>query len=82
MPKKQIVGTVISTKMDKTLKVQVDHTLRHRLYEKRYTKSKKYFVHDENGQASVGDIVRIEESRPLSKNKRWTLVEIINKSEA
>jgi len=82
MSKKQIVGTVISTKMDKTLKVRVDHTLRHRLYEKRYTKSKVYFVHAEDGAAGVGDTVRIEESRPISKNKHWVLVEVINKSEA
>lgn len=81
MPKKQIVGTVISTKMDKTLKVRVDHTLRHRLYEKLYTRSKTYFVHDDKNTAHVGDTVRIEESRPISKNKHWTLVEVINKSE-
>lgn len=82
MPKKQIVGTVISTKMNKTVMVRVDQTLKHKLYEKRYTQSKKYYVHDEKEEAALGDTIRIEESRPLSKNKRWTLVEIINKAEA
>lgn len=71
------VGTVVSTKMNKTIVVTVDRRIRHPLYGKEIRKSKKLYVHDENGQAQVGDKVRVMETRPLSKLKHWRLVEVV-----
>ena len=79
--KKEFVGEVISDKMDKTIVVEVARRIRHPRYLKVMTKYKKFYAHDEKQQASVGDTVRIVESRPLSKLKRWTLAEIVKKTE-
>jgi small subunit ribosomal protein S17 len=74
------VGTVLSDKMEKTVVVGVQRKVAHRLYGKQTTRTKKYFAHDEDGQAKQGDVVRIVETRPLSKQKRWRLVEVVEKS--
>jgi small subunit ribosomal protein S17 len=66
-------GTVLSTKMNKTIVVKVDSYKIHPKYKKRYRVSKKYFAHDEVNAAKVGDIIMIYETRPLSKLKRWTI---------
>ena len=81
MSKKTFVGKVISNKMQKTLVVLVERTVMHPIYKKFYKIHKKYSVHDENSQGKIGDVVQIVESRPLSKTKRWKLVEIIKHSE-
>jgi len=75
------VGTVVSDKMDKTIVVKVETRMPHSLYGKIVRKSKKYVAHDEENQSSVGDLVRIMETRPLSKTKRWRLVKILEKAE-
>jgi len=74
------VGLVVSDKMDKTITVKVEDTIRHPLYGKRIKRSKKFKAHDENNTCSMGDRVRIMETRPLSKDKRWRLVELIEKA--
>jgi small subunit ribosomal protein S17 len=74
------VGTVLSDRMEKTVIVGVERRVPHRLYGKQVTRTKKYYAHDEEGQASRGDTVRIVETRPLSKSKRWRLVEIVEKA--
>lgn len=79
--KKEFVGEVISGKMDKTIVVEVARRIRHARYLKVMTKYKKFYAHDEKQQATVGDTVRIVESRPLSKLKRWTLAEIVKTAE-
>tara|TARA_Y100000590_G_C15069161_1_gene769350 strand:- start:23 stop:304 length:282 start_codon:yes stop_codon:yes gene_type:complete len=79
MDRKMRVGRVVSAKMDKTVVVAVDTKRNHRLYKKAVTKTTKFKVHDENGSSGVGDLVRIQETRPLSREKRWRLVEIIDK---
>lgn len=76
--RKELVGTVVSDKMDKTIVVLVERQFPHPLYGKRIKKSKRYYAHDPENKAKIGDVVRIRESRPLSKLKRWTLVEIIS----
>ena len=78
--KKQLIGQVTSDKMDKTIKVVVERRLRHPIYGKFVKKSKKFTAHDEKNESNIGDTVRIQESRPLSKSKRWTLVEILEKA--
>lgn len=78
--RRQLVGTVVSDKCDKTISVLVETYKKHPLYNKRVKKSKKYAVHDENNIAEMGDKVRIEETRPLSKTKHFRLVEIIEKA--
>jgi small subunit ribosomal protein S17 len=75
-PRTQKTGRVVSDKMDKTVVVAVDYVRRHRLYHKRITRTSKFFAHDERNECKVGDIVRIEEIRPMSKNKRWIVREI------
>ena len=77
---KELVGEVVSDKMDKTIVVQVQRRVRHPRYKKVITKYKKFYAHDEKSEAGLGDRVRIVESRPLSKLKRWTLAEIVEKS--
>jgi len=74
------VGTVTSDKMDKTITVSVETVKQHPLYKKTIKTSKKYKVHDENNEAKIGDVVCIMETRPLSKDKRWRLVEIVRKA--
>lgn len=78
--KKVRIGTVTSDKMEKTITVSVETVKQHPLYKKTIKTSKKYKVHDENNEAKTGDIVRIIETRPLSKDKRWRLIEIIRKA--
>ena len=73
-------GTVVSDKMDKTITVMVETKKTHPLYGKRVKYSKKYTAHDENNQAKVGDIVRVVETKPLSKTKRYSLVEIVEEA--
>ena len=75
--RKQKVGIVSSNKMEKTIAVTIQRSLLHSKYGKYVKKSKKYFAHDENNECGIGDLVRIMETRPLSKNKCWRLVEII-----
>lgn len=74
------IGQVVSDKMDKTIVVRVETKIRHPLYGKIVKTSKKYKAHDENNEARVGDIIKMMETRPLSKDKRWRLVEIIEKA--
>lgn len=71
------IGEVVSDKMAKTIVVRVTRTTTHPVYKKVITKSKKFKVHDEKNEAKTGDKVRIEETRPLSKEKRWRLLEVI-----
>ena len=78
--RKTRVGIVTSDKMQKTISVEVRRSVRHPLYGKSVKRSKKFAAHDEQEQAGIGDIVKIAETRPLSKNKRWRLVEIIEKA--
>ena len=77
---KELVGEVIGDKMTKTIVVEVSRRVRHAQYSKVITKRNKFYAHDEKEEAGVGDKVRIVESRPLSKLKRWTLAEIIEKA--
>lgn len=74
------IGRVVSDKMDKTIVVSVETYKRHKLYGKRVKYSKKFKAHDENNQAKVNDIVKIMETRPLSKDKNWRLVEVIEEA--
>jgi len=74
------VGRVVSDKMDKTVVVAVERTTHHPLYRKTIRLTKKYKVHDEDNQCRIGDKVKIMETRPLSKEKRWRLVEILEKA--
>ncbi|MBW1898165.1 MAG: 30S ribosomal protein S17 [Deltaproteobacteria bacterium] len=78
--KRQIVGTVVSDKMDKTVVVQVERLVQHRLYKKFIRKWNKYAAHDEKNECRVGDKVKITESRPLSRMKRWRVSEIVEKT--
>ncbi len=73
-------GRVVATKMDKTAVVEVESKKRHPKYEKIIKRSKKYFVHDENSELNVGDLIVIRETRPLSKNKKFTLHEILERA--
>ncbi|MCB0648364.1 MAG: 30S ribosomal protein S17 [Saprospiraceae bacterium] len=79
--RKEIVGLVTSNKMDKSITVSVERRLRHPIYGKFVKKTKKYMAHDEGNIAQEGDLVKIVESRPLSRNKRWRLVEVVGKVE-
>ncbi len=78
--KRQIVGLVTSTKMDKTISVKVERRIKHPMYGKFLRKSKKFLAHDETNDCNEGDLVRIIESRPLSRRKRWSLVEVIKRA--
>jgi len=80
MPVKEKVGIVISNKMDKTIVVQVESRFPHPIYSKTMVKTKKYLAHDETEQCNIGDEVLVQETRPLSKRKRWTLTKILSKS--
>ena len=75
MPKRILQGVVVSDKNDKTIVVKVERRLRHPVLKKTVRLSKKYHAHDEKNEAKTGDVVRIEEKRPLSRQKRWMLVE-------
>ncbi|CAN5665997.1 hypothetical protein BH23CHL4_BH23CHL4_14200 [soil metagenome] len=76
----QKVGKVVSNQMEKTVVVSVDYVKRHPIYHKRIRRTSKFMAHDEQNTCKTGDIVRIEETRPLSKNKRWIVREIIERS--
>ncbi len=78
--RKTRIGVVSSSKMDKTITVKVERKLKHPKYGKFVKKTKKFHAHDETNQCGVGDVVKIMETRPLSKTKRWRLVEIIEKA--
>ena len=78
--RKTLVGIVTSDKMDKTVVVTVEDFVRHSLYGKAVKRTKKIKAHDENNECEIGDKVRIMETRPLSKDKRWRLVEIIERA--
>jgi len=79
MPKKRMVGVVVSDKMDKTVVVAVERLVQHSRYKKYIRRTKKYHAHDERNECRVGDVVEIEETRPLSKTKRWRVIRIIRK---
>ena len=74
-------GRVVSNKMDKTVVVRIDRHKRHRLYGKTMTVTRRYKAHDENNECRLGDIVRIAETRPLSRDKRWRVVEVVVKGD-
>jgi small subunit ribosomal protein S17 len=76
----QKVGRVVSNKADKMIVVTVESLKKHRIYKRRYKQTKKFYAHDEENVCQNGDLVRIEECRPLSKLKRWRLVEVIRES--
>ncbi len=79
--RKERVGEVVSDSMSKTIVVKIDRRVAHKKYKKIVTRSKKFHVHDEKNEAKVGDVVKIRETRPLSRLKRWRLIEIVRKSE-
>jgi small subunit ribosomal protein S17 len=74
------VGKVVSDKMDKTAVVTIDRVIKHPTYKRYIRRTKKYVIHDEENQARVGDIVRFMETRPLSKTKRWRLLEVVERA--
>jgi small subunit ribosomal protein S17 len=78
--RKTVVGNVVSTRMQKTIVVEVERRKAHPLYRRVIRTTKKFYAHDEDNQAHVGDVVRLEETRPLSKLKRWKLQEIVRKT--
>ena len=78
--RKVLIGTVVSNKMQKTIVVEVTRKKAHPMYKRVISIRKKFYAHDEKNEAHTGDTVRIEESRPLSKLKRWTLKEIVRKT--
>ncbi len=78
--RKQRVGVVVSNKMDKTIRVQVISKSKHPQYGKFISQKKNYFAHDNENSCHIGDSVKIMETRPLSKNKKWRLVEIIERA--
>ncbi len=79
MPLRQKIGIVISNKMQKSIVVKVENRYSHPIYQKTLVKTRKYVAHDELEQCQIGDQVLVEESRPLSKRKRWKLVKIFSK---
>ena len=79
--RKTRIGKVISDKMDKTVVVAVENFVSHKLYQKAMKNTKKYKAHDENNECNIGDKVKIMETRPLSKDKNWRVVEILEKSQ-
>ncbi len=79
--RKERVGIIVSDKADRTVTVSVEALVRHPMYKKRVRRSKKFIVHDERNEARVGDTVRIIETRPLSKRKRWRLANVISRAE-
>jgi small subunit ribosomal protein S17 len=78
--RKTRIGEVVSDKMDKTIVVAIKTKVRHPLYGKMVNRTRKFKVHDENNECGIGDTVKIMETRPLSKDKRWRLVEIVEKA--
>lgn len=78
--RKERVGKVVSNKMDKSITVAVEKRVKHPIYGKFVASTSKFMAHDENNESNEGDLVKISETRPLSKNKRWRLVQIIEKA--
>jgi len=78
--RKEFIGTVVTDKMDKTVVVLVETMVRHPLYEKFVRRRKKYMAHDENNECRIGDKVLIEETRPLSRRKRWRVKKILERA--
>ena len=78
MPKRILVGTVTSDKTDKTVTVKVERKVKHPLYGKIIRRSKKYHAHDEKNEYGMGDTVRIEETKPISKTKTWAVLDRVN----
>jgi small subunit ribosomal protein S17 len=78
--RKIMIGTVVSNKMDKTVVVSVETNVKHKIYSKIQKKTYKLKAHDENNECQVGDKVKVMETRPLSKDKRWRVVEIVEKA--
>ena len=81
MNRKQLTGEVVSNAMDKTVIVKVERRFPHPRYNKYVKKSKRYYAHDEKNNCSNGDLILIEESKPISKNKRWVVKNLVKKSE-
>ena len=79
--RKTRVGQVVSNKMDKTIVFAIEDSVQHKLYKKTIKRTYKLKAHDENNECNIGDTVRVMECRPLSKDKRWRLVEILKKAE-
>jgi small subunit ribosomal protein S17 len=78
--RKERIGKVVSNKMQKSITITIDRKVKHPIYGKFMKKTTKLMAHDEKNEAGIGDVVRIMETRPLSKNKRWRLVEIVEKA--
>jgi|SRR5579883_1512883 small subunit ribosomal protein S17 len=78
--RKEVVGEVVSSKMQKTIVVKVVRKKAHAFYGRVIAKNKKFYAHDEKNEARIGDVVRLEETRPLSKLKRWKLIEVVRKA--
>lgn len=78
--RKERIGLVVSNRMDKSVVVQIDHREKHPIYGKFVKKRSRFVAHDENNECNMGDTVRISETRPMSKNKCWRLVEIIERA--
>jgi small subunit ribosomal protein S17 len=78
--RKEKIGNVVSNRMDKSITVAVERRVKHPIYGKFVKTTKKFMAHDENNDCKIGDTVRIMETRPLSKNKRWRLVEIVERA--
>ncbi len=78
--RKERIGKVVSNKMEKSITVTIERRVKHPMYGKYFYKTKKLMAHDETNTAGIGDIVKIQETRPLSKLKRWRLVEVIEKA--
>jgi len=81
VPRKEKIGRVVSAKMEKTITVLVERRVQHPRYKKYITKRSKFYAHDEREEAREGDLVRIVETRPLSRLKRWRLAEIVERGE-
>lgn len=79
--RKVLIGTVVSDKMDKTVVVSVERTLKHATYGKYVRRTSKFYAHDEKNACKEGDVVKIVETRPLSRLKRWNLLEVIKSAE-
>ena len=78
--REELIGHVVSNRMNKTIVVQVVRQKAHPLYTRVISKAKKFYAHDEKNEAHIGDVVRLEETRPLSKLKRWRLKEVLRKT--
>lgn len=78
--RKEIIGVVTSSKMEKTITVAVERKVKHPKYGKFVKKTSKFYAHDEKNECGINDVVKLMETRPLSKNKRWRLVEIVEKA--